>query len=50
MLPAADAFDVFLGSEGGMPGENLEAVEPAVLGHEEPSGVPKGVQSAYGAR
>jgi hypothetical protein len=50
MLPAADALDVFLRGERGMPGENLEAVEPAVLDHQEPSCVAKGVESANGAR
>jgi hypothetical protein len=50
MLPAADALHVFLRGERGMPGKNLEAVEPAVLDHEEPSRVAKGVEAANGAR
>jgi hypothetical protein len=33
-----------------MPEKDLEAVEPAVLDHEEPSRVAKGVEAANGAR
>src|SRR6267143_5438943 len=50
MLPAADALHVFLRGERGMPGEDLETVEPAVLDHQEPSCVAKGVEAANGAR
>src|SRR6266404_3376427 len=50
MLPAADALHVFLRGERGMPGEDLETVEPAVLDHQEPSSVAKGVEAANGAR
>ena len=50
MLPAADTLHVFLRGERGMPGEDLETVEPAVLDHQEPSSVAKGVEAANGAR
>src|ERR1039458_7464039 len=50
MLPTADALHVFLRGERGMPGKDLEAVEPAVLDHEKPSCVAKGVEAANGAR
>src|ERR1700687_387260 len=50
MLPAADTLHVFLRGERGMPGEDLEAVEPAVLDHEEPSCAAKAVAAANGAR
>jgi hypothetical protein len=46
MLPAADALHVFLRGERGRPGKDLEAVEPAVLDHQEPSFVAKGVEAA----
>ena len=50
MLPAAYALHVFLRGERGMPGKDLEAVEPAVLDHQESSCVAKGVEAANGAR
>src|ERR1017187_3686512 len=50
MLPAANALHVFLRGERGMPGEDLEAVEPAVLDHQEPSCAAKGVDATDGAR
>src|ERR1019366_1227117 len=50
MLPAANALHVFLRGGRGMPGEDLDAVEPAVLDHEEPSCAAKGVEAANGAR
>jgi hypothetical protein len=46
MLSAADALHVFLRGKRRVPSENLEAVEPAVFDHEEPSGVAKGVEAA----
>ena len=50
MLPAAHALHVFLRGERGMRGKDLEAVELAVLEHEEPSCVAKGIEAANGAR
>src|ERR1700675_1767329 len=50
MLPAANALHVFLRSERAMPRKDLETVEPAVLDHQEPSRVAKGVEAANGAR
>src|SRR5450631_4612009 len=50
MLPATDALHVFLRGERGMPGEDFEAVKPAVFDHEEPSCVAKGIETANGAR
>src|ERR1700704_1557102 len=50
MFPAADALHVFLRGERGMPGKYLETVEPAILHHQEPSCVAKGVEAANGAR
>src|ERR1035441_1105651 len=50
MLPAANALHVFLRGQRGMPGEDLEAVEPAVFDHQEPSGMTKGVETANRAR
>jgi len=50
MLPAANALHVFLRSERAMPGKDLETVEPAVLDHQEPSRVAKGVEAANGTR
>src|SRR5713101_6419782 len=50
MLPAADALHVFLRGQRGMPGKDLETVEPAVFDHQEPSCVAKGVEAANGTR
>src|ERR1700687_3919135 len=50
MLPAADTLHVFLRGQRGMPGEDLEAVEPAVLDHQEPSCAAKAVEAANRAR
>ena len=50
MLPAADALHVLLAGERGMPGEDLDAVKPAILDHEKPSRVAKCVEAANGAR
>src|SRR5260370_3323010 len=50
MLPAADALHVFLRGKRGMPGKNLETVEPAILHHEEPSRAAKGIEPANRAR
>ncbi len=50
MLPAADALHVLLRGKRGMPEKDLEAVEPAVLDHEEPSYVAKAVETANAAR
>jgi hypothetical protein len=49
MLPAAHALHVFLRGERGMRGKDLEAVELAVLDHQEPSCVAKGIEAANGA-
>lgn len=50
MLSAADALHVRLQGERGVPGENLETIEPAVLNHQKPSFVTEGVEAANGAR
>jgi len=49
MLSAANALHIFLCGERGMPRQDLEAVKPAVLDHQEPSCVAKGVEAANGA-
>jgi hypothetical protein len=49
MLSAADALHVRLRGERGVPGENLETIEPAVLNHQKPSFVTEGVEAANGA-
>jgi hypothetical protein len=49
MLSTADAFHVRLRCERSVPGENLETIEPAVLNHQKPSFVTKGVEAANGA-
>jgi hypothetical protein len=50
MVPAADALHVFLRGKRGMPGKNLETVEPAILDHQEPSRAAERIEAANGAR
>ena len=50
MLSAADALHIWLRRKRGMPGENLETIEPAVLDHQKPSLMTEGVEAANGAR
>jgi hypothetical protein len=50
MLPGAGALDFLLRGQQRMPSEDLEAVQPAVLDHQEPAFVPVGDEATNRAR